>query len=125
MKFPAVIHTDNGEDYGVFLPDIPGVFSGGHSIEECLVNVQEAVEMVCKAKKMTELPAPSSLADVMASESAQNGWVMLADIDPSFLNAKSIRVNLSIPEYLLARIDKKAHEHGMSRSAYMVQSALI
>ena len=124
MKYPAVIHTDNGVDYGVFLPDIPGVFSGGHSIEECLVNVQEAVELVCEARKMTELPAPSSLADVMASESAKDGWVMLADIDPSFLNAKTVRVNLSIPEYLLARIDKKAHEQGMSRSAYMVQAAL-
>lgn len=124
MKYPAVIHTDNGMDYGVFLPDIPGVFSGGHSIEECLVNVQEAVEMVCEAKKVTELPSPSPLAKVMASESARNGWVMLADIDPSFLNARAVRVNLSIPEYLLTRIDKKAHAHGMTRSAYMVQAAL-
>ncbi|WP_366517584.1 type II toxin-antitoxin system HicB family antitoxin [uncultured Mailhella sp.] len=29
MKYPAVIHTDNGIDYGVFLPDIPGVFPAG------------------------------------------------------------------------------------------------
>ena len=124
MKYPAVIHTDNGIDYGAFLPDIPGVFSGGHSIEECLVNVQESVQLVYEAKKLTELPAPSPLAKVMDSEAAQGGWVMLADIDPSFLNAKAVRVNLSIPEYLLARIDKKAHANGMSRSAYMVQAAL-
>ncbi|WP_366517586.1 type II toxin-antitoxin system HicB family antitoxin [uncultured Mailhella sp.] len=73
---------------------------------------------------MTELPPPSPLAKVMDSEAAQGGWVMPADIDPSFLNAKAVRVNLSIPEYLLVRIDKKAQANGMSRSAYMVQAAL-
>ena len=86
MRFPVVIHTDNHVDFGIFLPDIPGVFSGGHSIEECLANVQEAVEMVCEAKGLKELPEPCPLAEVMASEAAKDGWVMMADIDTGFLN---------------------------------------
>lgn len=124
MKYPAVIHTDNGQDFGIFLPDFPGVISGGTSIEECLASVQEAVELVYEATGQTELPAPTPVADVMASDEAAGGWVMVADIDPAFLNARAVRVNLSIPEYLLARIDKKAKAAGLNRSAYMVQAAL-
>lgn len=124
MKYPAVIHTDNGQDFGIFLPDFPGVISGGSSIEECLANVQDAVELMYGDGEIKEMPEPTPVSEVMASEDADGGWVMLADIDPAFLNSKTVRVNLSIPEYLLARIDKKAHASGMNRSAYMVQAAL-
>ena len=62
MLFPAVIHSDDGIHYGIFLPDIPGVFSGGHSPEECLANVQEAVEMVCTARGLTA-PAHAQPSD--------------------------------------------------------------
>lgn len=124
MKYPAVIHTDGNQNYGIFLPDLPGVISGGSSIEECLANVQDAVETVYEATGQTKLPEPTPVAEVMASEDAKGGWVMVADIDPAFLNAKTVRVNLSIPEYLLSRIDKKAHAAGLNRSAYMVQAAL-
>ena len=106
MKYPAVIHKGE-EEYGIFLPDFPGVISGGRSVEECLRNVQDAVETVFDATGQKDFPEPSSLDDVVGSEGAQDGVVVLADIDPSFLNARAIRVNLSIPEYLLARIDKK------------------
>ena len=123
MKYPAVIHKGNDE-YGIFLPDFPGVVSGGTTVEECLRNLQDAVETVYEVTGQKELPEPSRLDDVVDSEGAQGGIVLLADIDPAFLSSKAIRVNLSIPEYLLARIDKKAHEHGLSRSAYMVQAAL-
>ena len=125
MKYPVIIHTtENGKEFGLALPDIPGVISGGSSIEECPVNVQEAVEMVCEAKGLTELPPASHLKAVMESEDAADGWVMLADIDPAFLSNRATRISLSVPEYLVSRIDRKAHAAGMTRSAYMVRAAL-
>jgi predicted RNase H-like HicB family nuclease len=44
MLYPVIIHKDQGSDYGVIVPDFPGVFSGGESLEEALKNVQEAIE---------------------------------------------------------------------------------
>ncbi len=123
MRYPAVIHKGE-EEYGIFLPDFPGVVSGGTTVEECLRNLQDAVETVYEVTGRKDLPEPSRLDDVVGSEDTQGGVVVPADIDPAFLSGRAIRVNLSIPEYLLARIDKKAHEHGLSRSAYMVQAAL-
>ena len=124
MLFPAVIHSDDGVHYGIFLPDIPGAVSGGHSPEECLGNIQEAVEMVCAAKGLTSLPAPSRLADVMASEAAADGWVMPAPIDTAFLDDTTVRIHLSLPEDLVARIDARARAAGLSRSAYLTRAAL-
>lgn len=115
MLFPAVIHSDDGIHYGIFLPDIPGVFSGGHSPEECLANVQEAVEMVCTARGLTALPTPSRLTDVMAPEAAADGWVMPVAIDPSFLDDRAVHISLSLPENLLERIDERARAAGLDR----------
>ena len=42
--YPVVIHKDNNSDYGVTVPDLPGCFSAGSSIEEALQQVKEAVE---------------------------------------------------------------------------------
>ncbi len=122
MKYPAIIHKGE-EEYGIFLPDFPGVVSGGRSVEECLGNLQDAVECVFEATGQKTLPEPSSLDAVINSAEARDGAVLLCDIDPSFLKCKARRVNISIPEYLLARIDKKAHVRGMTRSAYMVHAA--
>ena len=45
MEFIVVLHTDDGERYGVTVPDLPGCFSGGDSLELALQNVEEAIDM--------------------------------------------------------------------------------
>lgn len=125
MKYPVIIHVNSdGSEYGAIVPDFPGVFSGGTTIEECLINIQESIELFYEDIELKELPDPTNLRDVLLLEEAKDAAVMLAEIDTSFLNKKSIRVNISIPEYLISRIDKKAHACGLSRSAYMVKAAL-
>ncbi|EEZ3329037.1 type II toxin-antitoxin system HicB family antitoxin, partial [Escherichia coli] len=42
MKFPVVLHKDPGSDYGVTLPDVPGCFSAGCTVDEALDNAKEA-----------------------------------------------------------------------------------
>ena len=32
MKFIVVLHTDDGERFGVTVPDLAGCFSGGYSL---------------------------------------------------------------------------------------------
>ena len=43
MRFPAVVHKDEGSSYGVTIPDLPGCFSGGDTLDEALTNAQEAI----------------------------------------------------------------------------------
>jgi predicted RNase H-like HicB family nuclease len=44
MRYPVVIHKDADSDYGVSVPDLPGCFSAGESVEEAIACVTEAIE---------------------------------------------------------------------------------
>ena len=46
MKFyPVIIHKDTKSAFGVIVPDLPGCFSAGATLDEAIRNVQEAVEV--------------------------------------------------------------------------------
>ena len=44
MRYPIVIHKDPESCYGVTVPDLPGCFSAGNTIEDALMQAAEAVE---------------------------------------------------------------------------------
>jgi predicted RNase H-like HicB family nuclease len=43
MFYPAAIHKDPESAYGVTIPDLPGCFSTGDTIEEAIINGLEAI----------------------------------------------------------------------------------
>ena len=44
MLYPVVVHKDQTSDYGVSVPDLPGCFSAGRTLDEALENIKEAIE---------------------------------------------------------------------------------
>lgn len=121
MLFPVVIHKDPGTCFGVTIPDIPGCFTAGDTIDEAIRNVQEAVE--CHLHDAEAAPQPSPIENHLANPDYGDGiWVMV-DIDFSFLAKKHRRINVTIPEDVLRKIDAVAKHRRMSRSAFLVQAA--
>src|SRR3989338_4900062 len=45
MRFPVVLHTDDGVRYGVTVPDLPGCFSAGDTFDDALDSVVEAIDL--------------------------------------------------------------------------------
>lgn len=43
MRYPVAIHKDVDSDYGVIVPDLPGCFSAGETLNEALTNAAEAI----------------------------------------------------------------------------------
>ena len=43
MQYPVVIHKDVESIYGVTVPDLPGCFSAGETLEEAGESAQEAI----------------------------------------------------------------------------------
>ena len=84
-----------------------------------------AVEaLTLHAKGMREdgevLPTPSTL-DELADDRAMKGAVaVLIPLQPS---EKTVRVNITARESQLQQIDRLANEAGLTRSAYIVESA--
>ena len=62
MKFIVVLHTDDGERYGVTVPDLPGFFSDGDTLELALQNVEEAIDMHVETLIDGGQPIPLSLS---------------------------------------------------------------
>lgn len=56
MRYPVIFHKDGGSDYGVTVPDFPGVFSGGGTLDEALANVQDAIETFYEGEEVERLP---------------------------------------------------------------------
>ncbi|WP_019864748.1 type II toxin-antitoxin system HicB family antitoxin [Methylovulum miyakonense] len=44
MKYSVVLHKDPQSDYSVTVPDLPGCFSAGYTIEEALAMAKKAIE---------------------------------------------------------------------------------
>ena len=43
MRYPVVMHKDEESGYGVSVPDLPGCFSAGETLEDAIESVHEAV----------------------------------------------------------------------------------
>ena len=126
MLYPVVVHKDHDSDYGVSVPDLPGCFSAGETLDEAVENIHEAIECHIEGLLLDGEPIPlakSIEAHRDEPEWAEGIWA-LVQIDLSKLSGKSRRVNITLPERLLSQIDHYASQHGESRSGLLAQAAL-
>lgn len=125
MKYPVLIHKDADTEYGVTIPDIPGCFTMGETVDRAMINVQEAVELYYDGEDIESPPEASHIEDLMKDPNlfTEGGFWYLAEIDFSFLSKETVRVNITVPKYKLAAIDRKAKSMNLTRSAFLVASA--
>lgn len=126
MQYPIFIHKDKDSDFGVIVPDLPGCFSAGSTIEEAVANAQEAIELHIEGLLLDNDPIPLKKPVEQHLEDPDFGGGVLAvlEIDISKLSGKSIRINVSLPERFLKQIDEYTHEHGRNRSGFLVDAAM-
>ncbi|MDE0399768.1 MAG: type II toxin-antitoxin system HicB family antitoxin [Candidatus Poribacteria bacterium] len=62
--YPLVIHKDTDSTYGVTIPDLPGCFTAGDTLEDALNQAREAVElhMECLLLDGDPIPEPKTIA---------------------------------------------------------------
>ena len=123
MLFPVYVHTgDDKHAHGAEVPDFPGCFSAADNWDDLAGNIQEAIELYCEDEDMA-IPTPTSLTKLMANPDYQGGIWMMVDINIEKLRTKAVRLNVSLPQGLLRRIDDEAKSRHMSRSAFLAMSA--
>ncbi len=59
MNYPVVIHKDPDSDYGVTVPDLPGCFSAGETLDEALGMAKEAIELHIEGLIAEGVPIPA------------------------------------------------------------------
>ena len=96
MHYPVVIHKDKSSDYGVTVPDLPGCFSAGATMEEALSNVVEAIE--CHLEGMLfdgeTIPDAQPLELHQRNKALRGGTWALVKVDLSRLASKASLINV-------------------------------
>ena len=126
MNYPIAIEHEPGSAYGVLFPDLPGCFSAGDTLDEAIANASEAlafhIEGLLDAGE--KIPAPLDLEHHAANPEFTGMIWAVVHMDLASLSGKSKRLNISLPERVLRRIDAAAQKNGESRSGYLARVAL-
>lgn len=125
MNYPVVLHKDKTSDYGVTVPDLPGCFSAGGTLDEALAMAKEAIELHLEGliDEGLPVPRPGKMEYHQREPEYRGGTWAIVTIDPSGLRVKAKRVNITVPERVLEAIDRFAEMHGQSRSGLLVEAA--
>jgi predicted RNase H-like HicB family nuclease len=128
MRYPVAIEpgTDT-QAFGVVVPDLPGCFSAGDTLDEALANAEEAITAWIEAAldAEQEIPPPSDIEALRKAHKAWKTWIWaLVKIDPAMLDDTLERVNISLPRRVLHRLDDRAKSAGETRSGFIARMAL-
>lgn len=124
-NYPVVLHKDTSSDYGVTVPDLPGCFSAGRTLDEALAMAREAIELHLEGllEDGQPLPDPGDLEQHQSDPAYTGGtWAVVA-IESAHLRLRSQRLSITMPQRLVESVDRYASGHGMSRSALLTRAA--
>jgi len=125
MRYPIVIHKDKNSDYGVTVPDLPGCFSAGSTMDEALTMAKEAVELHLEGlgEENLPIPDPTPIERHKRNPDFSGGVWAIIEVSPADLRTKAKRVNITVPERVLESIDRFAASNADSRSGLLVKAA--
>ncbi|HLC15916.1 MAG TPA: type II toxin-antitoxin system HicB family antitoxin [Thermodesulfovibrionia bacterium] len=123
-NYIAVVHKDSQSDFGVSFPDFPGCITAGSSIDEAKDMAHDALSLHIKGmlEDGENIPVPSKLEDIMDDPDYSDAIAILV-VSVSEAKPRSVRVNITVPEDILRKIDTVAKKRGMSRSSFLVHAA--
>ena len=116
--------------FGISFPDFPGCISTAATLDEVILRGHQALALHVEGMIEDKEPVPQPRGLAQLKNDAKSGqWfgdelknaVIVAV--PVELPGKAVRVNISVDEHLLDRIDRAAQAAGQSRSAYLAEAA--
>ncbi len=125
MRYPVVLHTDDGIRFGVTVPDLPGCFSTGDTFDDALTSVVEAICLHLEdlAEENEDIIAPRTIAEHRLNPDFDGGIWAFVDVDITRFDGRSEKVSITLPRRLLAKIDDYVHTHGSTRSGFLADAA--
>jgi predicted RNase H-like HicB family nuclease len=124
VRYPIVIHKDKKSDYGVTVPDLPGCFSAGSTMDEAMAMSREAIELHVEGliDEGMPIPDPSPIDRLRRNADYAGGIWAVVEIDPGNLRTRSKRVNITLPQRVLDSIDRFAASEGETRSGLLMKA---
>jgi predicted RNase H-like HicB family nuclease len=123
MEYIAYLHKDRNSDYGVSFPDFPGCITAGRTLDEASRMAAEALAFHIQGmiEDGQAVPDPSKVDDIAADAAKRGAIAFLVNVEAP---DATVRVNITARESQIAKIDALAEAAGLTRSGYMVRSAI-
>jgi predicted RNase H-like HicB family nuclease len=125
MNYPVVIHKDADSDYGVTVPDLPGCFSAGKTLDEALLMAREAIELHLEGliDGGRIVPEPKGIDAHRHKADYRGGTWAVVTVDTATLRVNAKRINITMPERVLDAVDDYARRTGDTRSGLLTRAA--
>lgn len=130
MLYPIAIEPgDETHAFGVIVPDIPGCFSAGDTLDEAFANVKDAIigHLELLVEDGEEIPLPTSIDNHKDNPDFTDYGMFFSvvEVDITHLLGKAERINITMPAYLLKRIDDfvAVHKQYKNRSHFLARAA--
>ncbi|WP_165790927.1 type II toxin-antitoxin system HicB family antitoxin [Pleomorphomonas carboxyditropha] len=111
----ALIHEEENSSFGVSFPDFPGCVSAASNLNDAIARA--AVALAAHVKTLGEnsqtLPALRTIDDIRRTLEIREAIIVAVPVD---MPGKSIPVQISLNEHLLAALDRSAKASGTTRS---------
>jgi predicted RNase H-like HicB family nuclease/uncharacterized protein (DUF1778 family) len=124
--YPALIFKDAETDYGVVFPDLPACVTGGETAQEAALDATQTLARHIQrlAEDKAAIPPPSApdaaLPDWLDEDDART--IVARVLVPVELPGRAVRIDITIDEALLARLDAAAAWAGSSRSDFIAEA---
>lgn len=115
--YPAIVER-TADGFSVFFPDLPGCTSAGVTVQQAALNSEEALagHLLVSAQYGDEVSDPTSLDEL---ESDPDIYEVARILVRAERPGKSIRLNITLDEGLVAAIDRVAK----NRSGFIAEAA--
>lgn len=125
MRYPVVLHSDDGVRFGATVPDLPGCFSAGDTLDEALESTREAIDLHLEGltEGGADVPAAGDVAMHQRNADFAGGIWALVEVDTGRFDGRAEKINITMPRRVLHRVDEFAKSHGLTRSGFLVQAA--
>ena len=123
-EYIALIHKEPDTGFGASFPDFPGAITVAATLEDLRSQAEEALAFHIEGMKEDgdQIPGPSPLDLIAVSDGYKDAAAVLVIKAPETASP-SIRINVTIPDQMLKRIDRYAAKKGLTRSGFLVQAA--
>lgn len=127
MKYPIAIEKGNeATAWGVVVPDLPGCFSAGDTLDEAYAMAEEAIALWVNTALDDGHAIPTARPiEVHMANPEFDGWAWgVIDVDMNNFATDVERVNISISKRILKQIDSYVGTSTETRSGFLSRAAL-
>ena len=95
--YPATYEQEDNGTLSVYFPDIDNCFTFGETVEECLRNAKECLELFIETEMEAgnELPIPSKYDDIRG-----NKFLVIAEIENMKKQNRAVNKTVTLPYWL-------------------------